>query len=449
VQDRKILLQAHQLMTRRASLALLCGEPDSPNQPLRRMNTATVTSIMVAVIAAAVFGVLGLLSPSPATGLAKAGTLVLDTDTATPYVPCEGGKLCPVLNYASARLALDTSPISTVSVHQNSLSGYQIGPTIGIAGLPQDLPTSADLVQGPWSVCAAGGSTTLVGGASTGGTALTPGQAVLASAQGGDWVLWNGERLSVAAHVMQDLFPDVQPAAVPVGWLDALPQGPDFAAPAIAGRGESVTGVNGQTLQVGQVLRQESPLQYFVVEANGKLETTSATLAALLGTVAGAPGLTDITNAAATASLSGDAVPDPGLPASLPQVVPQASTLCAVYGAGLQRSLTTGGTVPTGATATAGQAGVNAVWLPPGHGVLAGAVPSVDQPATVTAWFLVCGSQRYALPSASVAAVLGYDVRTSGAKLSAAVLDLLPEGPVLAPAAATAQAPAAAATPAS
>ena len=74
MQDRKVLLQAHQLMTRRASLALLCGEPDSPNQPLRRMNTATITSIMVGVIAAAVVGVLGLLAPAPASGLTKAGS---------------------------------------------------------------------------------------------------------------------------------------------------------------------------------------------------------------------------------------------------------------------------------------------------------------------------------------------------------------------------------------
>ncbi len=440
MQDRKILLQAHQLMTRRASLALLCGEPDSPNQPLRRMNTATITSIMVGVITAAVFGVLGLLAPTAASNLAKAGTLVLDQDTATAYVPCEGVKLCPVLNYASARLALDTSPISTVTVHQNSLSGYQIGPTIGIAGLPQDLPTPADLVRGPWSVCAAAGQTTLVGGLSTGGTAISQAQAVLAAAQGSDWVLWNGERLLVAPHVMQDLFPGAQPAAVPAGWLDALPQGPDFAPPAIPGRGETVTGLNGQQLQVGQVLKQQLPAQSFVVEASGKLATVSPTLAELLQTVPGVPGPVEITNAAATMNLSGDAIPDGGLPLSPPMAVSQASTLCAVYGAGLQRSLTTGGTVPPGATATAGQAGVSAVWLPPGHGVLAGAAPSVQQPSTVTAWFLVCGSRRYALPSASVAAVLGYDVRSSGAVLPAAVLDLLPEGPVLAPAAATAPA---------
>ncbi len=440
MQDRKILLQAHQLMTRRASLALLCGEPDSPNQPLRRMNTTTVTSVMVGVIAAAVFGVLGLLAPAPATGLTKAGTLVVDQDTATAYVPCDDGKLCPALNYASALLALDTSPVSTVVVHQDSLARYQIGPTIGIAGVPQDLPTAADLVQGPWSVCTANSKTTLVGGESTGGTALDQAQAVLAAASGGDWVLWNGERLAVAQQVMQDLFPDEQPAAVPAAWLDALPQGPDFAAPTIQGSGATVTEGDGKTLQVGQVFYQASPAQYFVVEASGKLATIPPTLANLLQTDSGAPGLRQINNADATMNLSGDTIPDGGLPPDLPRVVPKATTLCAAYGAGLSRSLTTGGTVPAGATATTGTAGVNAVWLPPGHGALAGAAPSVQQPSTVTAWFLISGAERFALPSPSVAGVLGYDLQASGTVLPASILDLLPQGPVLAPAAATARA---------
>jgi type VII secretion protein EccB len=383
--------------------------------------------------------VLGLLAPAPATELAKAGTLVLDQDTATPYVPCDNGKLCPALNYASARLALDASSVRTVVVHQRSLASYQIGPTIGIAGLPQDLPTAADLIQGPWSVCTANGDTTLVGGKSTGGTALDQAQAVLATAQGSDWVLWNGERLAVDPRVMQDLFPGGQPAAVPAGWLDSLPQGPNFAAPAIPGNGTPVNN-GGTTLQVGQVLRQASPAQYFVVEASGKLATISATQAQLLQTDPGAPGLMQITNAAATMSLSGDAIPNEDLPPDLPKVVPQATTLCAVYGTGLKRSLTTGGTVPAGAAATAGEAGVNAVWLPSGHGALAGASPSVQQPSTVTAWFLVFGAERFALPSASVAAVLGYDLQSSGIRLPASVLGLLPQGPVLDPVAATAKA---------
>jgi type VII secretion protein EccB len=447
VQDRKVLLQAHQLMTRRASLALLCGEPDSPNQPLRRMNTATVTSIMIGVIAAVVFGVLGLLVPAPASGLAKAGTLVLDKDTATPYVPCDGGKLCPALNYASALLALDSPSVNTVTVHQSSLAGYQIGPTIGIAGLPQDLPTAGNLVQGPWSVCTEAGGTVLVGGASTEGAAVDPAHAVLVQAQGSDWVLWNGDRLAIVSQVMQVVFHDDQPVTVPAGWLDALPRGPDFAPPTIPGSGQMTTDADGKEFQVGQVVdvpqvgqatgQASSAQGDFVVEEGGKLATISSTQANLLLTVPGTPVLTQISSAEATMDQSDITVSDGGLPASLPTVVSQTSTLCTVYGNGLKRSLTTGGSIPAGATPTAGSAGVNAVWLPSEHGALVGAAPSVTQPTTVTAWFLVDGGERFALPSASVAGVLGYNLQASKTVLPASVVGLLPQGPVLDPAAAT------------
>jgi Type VII secretion system ESX-1, transport TM domain B len=66
--DRRDLLQAHRLMTHRMSQALLCGEPDSRNRPLRRMYTASAAAILLGVIAASVFGVLGLLRPGRVPG---------------------------------------------------------------------------------------------------------------------------------------------------------------------------------------------------------------------------------------------------------------------------------------------------------------------------------------------------------------------------------------------
>lgn len=438
MQNRKDLLQAHRLMSQRASLALICGEPDSPNQPLRRMNTAAISGILAGVIAAAVFGVLGLLAPGPVAGLNRPGTLVVDQDTATPYVPCDGGKLCPALNYASALLALDSASVNKVDVHQGSLAQYPIGPTIGIAGLPQDLPTQAHLVRGPWSVCAGNAGSTLVGGRPVGGTALSASQAVLVTTvHGGDWVLWNGARLPIADRVMRDLFGGSGPVTVPAGWLDTLPEGPDFAAPAIGGQGGMVTGPGGMAAQVGQVFYQSSPPQDFVLEGSGRLATISQVLAELLEREPGAPQATLITPSAATADLSGTSVPDGGLPADLPRVTAASSPLCVVYGAGLRRTITTGASIPAGSAATSGAAGVDAVWLPPGHGALVGAALSVQQAAT---WFLVAGTERFALPSPAVAGVLGYDLQTSGAVLPAPVLDLLPQGPVMDPQAATLQA---------
>jgi ESX secretion system ATPase EccB len=441
MQNRKDLFQAHQLMTQRASLALICGEPDSPNQPLRRMNTAAVCGVIAGVIAAAVFGVLGLLVPPTASGLNKPGTLVVDEDTATPYVPCEGVKLCPALNYASALLALRSPSVNKVDVHQRALSGYAIGPALGIAGLPQDLPTAADLVRGPWSVCSQNGASTLVGGQPVGGTALSLLQAVLATtAQGGDWLLWNGERLPTTQQVLGVSFQNSAPVPVPAGWLDALPEGPDFAARAVRHEGAMVTGPGGTPARVGQVFAQSSPSLRFVLEANGKLATVSPVLAHLFDLTSGTTE-TPITPSMAAADLSGTSIPDGGLPVTMPAIVAaSASPLCVTYASGLGRSLTTGGSIPAGSAPVSGAAGVNDVWLPPGHGALVGAAPSVRQPSAVGTWFLVSGTERFALPSPGVAQVLGYSLQASGTVLPASVLDLLPEGPAMDPDAANVRA---------
>ena len=357
MQNRKDLLQAHRLMTQRSALALICGEPDSPNQPLRRLNLGTISSVLVGAIAAGVFAVLGLIAPGSASGLTRAGTLVIDSGSATAYVPCDGGKLCPALNEASALLALDSASVRRVNVSQASLSHYSIGPTIGVAGLPQDLPGPSDLVSGPWAVCAVSGVTTLVGGRAVGGTALGAAAAELATTgQGGDWVLWNGARLLIQPQVAETLFPAMQAQTVPLAWLDALPQGPDFTAPQIPGQGTVVTGPGGTPATASQVYGQPggggAAAQYYVLLASGKLAQISATQAQLLEREPGAPAQRPISPSMATGDLSGTPIPASGLPSTVPALAPVTSALCVRYGPGLQRQIITGGTVPAGATPT-------------------------------------------------------------------------------------------------
>ena len=295
--DHRDLLQAHRLMTHRMSQALLCGEPDSRNRPLRRMYAASACAVLVGVIAAGVFAALGVFLPRSGhvTGLNQPGTLVVDTDTMTAFVPCAGGELCPAVNFASALLALD-SPGATrrVAVTTAALAGYAIGPAVGIAGLPPMLPAASALVHGPWSVCTVGGATVLVGGMSTGGRALGPSDAALVSAEGGEWLLWDSTRLAIQPAVAQTLF-DTGPVSVPLAWLDSLPRGPDFAAPELPGAGQLVAGPSGADSVAGQVYVQQSPPQFYVLTASGRLAPVTAVAAALLERVPGAqPGPADL-----------------------------------------------------------------------------------------------------------------------------------------------------------
>jgi type VII secretion protein EccB len=438
VPSHKDLLQAHRLMTQRSALALISGEPDSPNQPLRRLNVGTISGLLVGAIAAAVFAVLGVISPaSSATSLTRAGTLVINTASATAYVPCDSGKLCPALNYTSALLALNSTSLRRVNVTPGSLAHYSIGPTIGVAGLPQDLPLAQDLVTGPWAVCATTAGTTLVGGRSVGGAPLGSGSVALATTGQGDvWVLWNGQRLAIEPTVAQTLFPAMQVQTVPVAWLNVLPEGPSFTAPHIAGQGAEVNGPSGLAV-VGQVFDQMGSggavAQYYVLLADGKLAHITATQAQLLTREPGARAARAISPSQATADLSGTTIPRGALPASIPSVSPVRSALCVTYGSSLQRHIVTGATVPSGATPSAGA--LTQIWLPPAHGALIGAAPGSDA-AGVTTYFLVTAGTRYSLPSQSVAGVLGYTLKSQSAVLPAAILDQISSGPPLSPTAA-------------
>jgi type VII secretion protein EccB len=444
VPSHRDLLQAHRLMTQRSALALISGEPDSPNQPLRRLNVGTISSLLAGAIAAAVFAVLGLISPGggATTGLTQAGTLVVDSASATAYVPCDSGKLCPALNYTSALLALDSASVRRVEVSPAALAHYSLGPTIGVAGLPQDLPLAQNLVTGPWAVCATTAGTTLVGGHTVGGTPLGPGSAALATTGQGDfWVLWDGQRLAIQPSVAQTLFPAMPVQTVPSAWLNAVPEGAPFSAPHIPGQGAQITGPDGPAL-VGQVFDQPgsggAATQYYVLLANGKLAHITATQAQLLTREPGAPAASPISPSAATADLSTTAIPQAGLPATIPAITPARSALCVTFGRALGRQIVTGATVPPGATPTSATSstGLTQVWLPPAHGALIGAAPGPTS-AGVTTYYLVTAATRYALPTQSVAAILGYTLKSDSAVLPAGVLDQIPAGPPLSPTAAT------------
>jgi type VII secretion protein EccB len=439
VPSHRDLLQAHRLMTQRSALALISGEPDSPHQPLRRLNVGTISSLLAGAIAAAVFAVLGLISPGGgATGLIQAGTLVLDSASATAYVPCDSGKLCPALNYASALLALDSAQVRRVEVSPATLAHYSLGPTIGVAGLPQDLPLAQNLVTGPWAVCATTAGTTLVGGHTVGGTPLGSGSAALATTGRGDfWVLWHGQRLAIQPSVAQTLFPAMPVQAVPSAWLNAVPEGAPFSAPHIPGQGTQVTGPDGLA-PVGQVFDQAgsggAAPQYYALLADGKLAHITATQAQLLTREPAASPPRPISPSAATADLSATTIPAGGLPDTIPAVTPTSSAVCLTYGRTLARQIVTRATVPPGATPSS--VPHIQVWLPPAHGALIGVAPGPTS-AGVTTYFLLTAATRYALPTQSVAAVLGYTLKSDSTVLPAAILDQLPAGPPLSPTAAT------------
>jgi type VII secretion protein EccB len=445
MQSRRDLFQAHRLMTQRASLALLRGEPDIPDQPLRRLNVAAFSSVLVAVIALVLFFIWGLLGHGGSALQDQGGTLAIDKQTGQSYVFCQDGRdLCPAVNYASARLALQSLPVNQVTVSQAALAKFPRGPEIGIPGLPP-LPGARLLIRQPWSVCTQTAllgqqtTTSLAGGIQTGGSPLGASELLVqAQGQNQDWVIWDGQRMPIQPGSLHAL-PSQSLTPVPAVWLDALPEGPAFAPPAIPGEGETVTGPTGGPARVGQVYQVPAAggAEYYVLLRSG-LGRISQTQARLLE-FAGAPGQLTLSPPQASAH-STSTVPNGGLPATIPAAAaaPGSAPLCVEYaggGSAPTARVDTGGQVPSGAP-TNFPAGVDQVALPPGAGALVADAPGTGQDTGAISYFLVTAGRRYALASTQVASLLGYSL-SQAVLLPAGVVDLIPAGPALDPAQAT------------
>jgi type VII secretion protein EccB len=462
VQTRKDLYQAHRLMQQRLGMALLQGEPDVPESPVRRHNVATFVGVLLGVVLLAASGIWGLVRPGGATKITEPGQILIEDESGATYVfSQQENRLLPVANYVSARLLLDSAEVTVRNVSAASLARYARGPLVGIEKAPASLPAKDRLVDGPWSACvtegpdATGGRkpyVTLVGGTPLGGAPVGDGALVVTDGRG-SWVIWSDRRMRVSASGVRAL--GAQPRQVPSAWLNAIPEGPDFAGPKITGRGRKIRGAGGRvSARVGQVFTVPGvaggPDRWYVLLSDGlaQITVTQATLlledpAAKKAYGKAAVRAIPIDAATANGSPSSRQVSGGGLPATMPKIVtPSASApLCAVYANTREGStravVTVGSTVGIPAPRASAQAGrFDQVLLPPGGAALAGLLPGDGQVGSIATYFLVDDQGRkYAIPSADVLTRLGYDL-SDVAPVPAQILHLIPDGPALDPVAA-------------
>ncbi|PZG17912.1 type VII secretion protein EccB [Nonomuraea aridisoli] len=461
MQTQKDLYQAHRLMTQRLGLALLQGEPDLPESPMRRHNVATFAGILIAVLVVAGFGIWGLIKPGNATKLTDAGQLLVEEETGASYVyNQQENKLQPVANYVSARLLLDSQDIKVRTVSAESLASFARGRKVGIQGAPDSLPKRERLVKAPWSACvteAADASgvrrpfVTLIGGIDVSGTPVRDEALVVSDGQQ-TWLLWANQRMRVTNV---DRLTDQTPRRVPASWINAIPSGVDFAAPQVLQRGKKVAGPGGGTARVGHVYKVApvagSAERWYVLLADGLAPITQTQAILLLQdpaikTVYGSRPARETLIDAATANAmraSKQRLLNSGLPATLPpfRAPGVSSPLCAVYDNTMKGStravLTTGGNLSIPAPPTgAGPEKVDQVLLPPGTAVLAGTLPGDGQLSAVRQYSLITDQgRRFPLASADVVGKLGYEA-ADVAPVPAHLLRLIPEGPALDPVAA-------------
>jgi type VII secretion protein EccB len=466
MQTRRDQLQAYRYQVRRVLTALLGSDPDSPEQPMRRVATATLSGVMVAVLALVGAGFYGKIRGGSPSKWQQAGVLIVERETGSRYVYTDR-QLHPVLNYTSARLLLDAAAVPTVQVARKSLAGATRGATVGIPGAPDSLPEAKNLIAGPWSVCtqsdpdgtaaagtgsASGGISVLRIGAPDSGSPLGE-RAMLVRSGSNVYLVWHGKRLRSDSTSLRSVGLDSQQAlTVPASWLNTIPAGTDLRAPTVASSGDTGPTVGGAPTSVGDVLEATGagPDASFYVSLTDGVAPLTAVEAALLS---GLPGRTqtaprrvstaEVNSAPQSATRLGSA----DLPATRPTLADAAGTpVCAqtvdadgtvstvpsisVGGAPLPTTAATGGSSAQQAdsrTTTADQ-----VVVAPGSAAL---VRRLAADATPTAGeFLVTDSgRRYALADDSVATALGY-AGADATGVPSSVLDLIPSGPVLDPA---------------
>jgi type VII secretion protein EccB len=423
--------------------ALLTGDPENLDLPMRRLGMAIFGSVMLAVIIFAVVAVYGVYNPGG--GSLADDTLVIERETGARYVYKEG-TLYPVANFASARLVLGEPAPHQQTVSQATLRGRPRGPQLGIAGAPDALPAAGALVGLPWSVCGAptvnGGSATqlAIGRQLDGGSQLGE-QSMLVSVGTDRYLVWHHHRLQIRDNTVLAAL-QLNPArAVPVSptVLNAIPSGPPLQPPTVDNAGgSSGRVVDGRAATIGSVYHAGG--QYYVLLADGFAPINEVTKDLLTATTAAQPPETSASQVGT--QLSQKHVEPEGWLTTLPNLVdtPTGSTvLCATY-RGTQVTVEFFRQVPDGlptAVATGstqrGFRTADRVVLDGGHGALVQTLPVPGAATAGTTVYLITDQGiKYGLAPGQVntQAVLGYDGVTP-TLIPADLLALVPTGPVL------------------
>ncbi|MEH1098088.1 type VII secretion protein EccB [Micromonospora sp. CPCC 205561] len=454
MRTRRDQVQAYRFVTRRIVSALLSGDPETSNLPMRRLGMAVFGSTIAAAVVLGGVGAYGQFTGNKAP--LEPNTLVIERETGATYVFVDG-QLHPTLNYASARLIINEPAPQVRTMSQASIRDRPRGRTVGIVGAPDALPDKKSLTGLPWSVCDVpdpadprnSGTRVVIDRPLPGGVPLGD-RAVLVEADGQRHLLTADTRLQVTGG--DSALAALRMANAPrlrVGQqlLNAVPAGPVLREPAIAGADEAST-LTERPARVGQVFRAAG--QHYVLTREG-LSAIGEMSALLLLRDGGQ--VTEITPAQAGRLLTDQRAEEAGMPQALPALHPVTTgrtVVCATYRAGAAGGPPTTtleifdrvppelagaapGAVPVRQTARDGVRTAQGVLLPGGKGVLVQAMPGAGESGTAapgaTVYLINVLGVRYPLGVGAMSA-LGYEgVRPLA--VPASLLALVPTGPTL------------------
>lgn len=299
VSYRRGFITRHQVtgwrfVLRRIAAGLALHDTRMLVDPLRTQTRAVLMGVLLSVTAVLGCLVFSFLRPA---GVPGSDPVLADRATAALYVRLDG-KLHPVLNLASARLAIGR-PVDPTLVAGDQLDRFPRGNMIGIPGAPERLVQNT-FGDAEWAVCDGAGQdpdssgvSVIAGPVVRGGPrghTLAASDAILVDGPQGSWLVWDGRRSAIdpADRAVADALglPAIDTAARPMapGLFNAIPEGRPLRAPQIAGAGLAPSFALPVPAPVGAVVlsyRTDGTPTNYAVLPDG-LEPISPVLAAIL-----------------------------------------------------------------------------------------------------------------------------------------------------------------------
>ncbi|MEU5845127.1 type VII secretion protein EccB [Saccharopolyspora shandongensis] len=466
--NRRDQLQAYQFMMQRVVSALVVRETDPELTPLRRGVGAAFAGVMIAVLVAAGFGVYGVFTGVGGNAWQAEGSVVVERETGASYVYRQGA-LQPTLNFTSAKLLAGKNDVKVHRVSGKSLAGVPRRAVVGIPGAPDSLPEAQFALKDGWTMCsvpgrnAAGGpittSTLFVGGSLSGGLPLEQ-RAVLArdAKDHMNYLIWRNHRYRIVGNPDDTVKPEqviraiFGPQAVVLdagtAWLNGLPAGQDIAPITIDDFGAPSTVLSGH--RVGDLVHH--PIgdreQYYLVRSDGLAPLTELQVRIVRGQYPVEPAAIapSVANSAPVTTALSAPSGESAKPADVPELAPvpaeRRATLCArTLDAATAPEITLGGDagvldagIATSAETAEGTKLADRVLVPAGGVVVVRAKASATDPAG--SYHIVTDlGLRFPVPSEAVLETLGFS-RADAVSMPAELVQRIPAGPTLDPAAA-------------
>ncbi|MDT0321166.1 type VII secretion protein EccB [Streptomyces millisiae] len=452
--------EAYAYENRRRTTSLIRGADEARLDPRRRLNRSVGGGLAIGILIMAGFGIAGWLGGGRGPSLPGTGAVVVG-DSGDRYVVTDG-VVHPALNLASAMLV---GGGEVTEVRQSVLDDAPRGLPVGIPGAPDALPDADDLVDGDWTLCVVpsetGGTPTATalyvsvpGVAPPGGYDPQGGATVLAQDEDQRlWLLTEGRRYSLSENI-RDLvgLQGVEQVQLPHQIIATLPEGPALTIPELGADAGAQPGVQLPfDARVGDIAHTEGSInaQYHLVRSDG-LVSISPLVYALLSGAAETDHEISATEAARAPRSEGRAPGDPAWPDQLlaANEPGRNQPVCISTPPGgqpgdapWQATVHLPATMPDPADVrpvTGYQGGrlglLDEIYVPAGAGAVVRATTSAGTGGTYT--LVTDSGAAYPFSTPDAVERLGY-APDEAPSLPSAFTDLLPNGPVLDPQAAT------------